>query len=156
VPDTLLTILKFCFLALLYLFFVRVLRAVWVEVTGRGGRQTVVEPPVAAGGGWQPARPAGGKPGSRLVVVEPATLKGTSFDLADELTLGRASGCSIMLDDNFVSQLHARVFRRDGRVWIEDLGSTNGTHLNRERITAPMPVRRGDRLQVGQTVLEVS
>lgn len=159
-PETLLTILKFCFLALLYLFFVRVLRAVWVEVSGRGASTTAALGGDGAGlGGARAARAGAGvgsKAANRLVALEPSSMKGTGFDLADELTLGRASGCQIMLDDTFVSQLHARVFRRDGQVWVEDLGSTNGTHVNGSKITAPVVVRRGDRLQVGQTVLEVT
>ncbi len=52
--------------------------------------------------------------------------------------------------------LHARLFRRDGRLWVEDLGSTNGTFVNRKKVAAPVALRRGDRLQVGTTVLEVT
>lgn len=156
-PETLLTILKFCFLALLYLFFARVLRAVWVEVSGRPR----VDPgPVVATSSSAGRRSGRGRVGSkvgvRLTVLEPVAMKGTSFDLPEEVTLGRASGCQVMLDDTFVSQLHARVFRRDGQLWVEDLGSTNGTHVNRQKVSSPMVVRRGDRLQVGQTVLEVN
>ena len=55
-----------------------------------------------------------------------------------------------------MSQLHARVFRRDNQFYVEDLGSTNGTYLNRKKVTGPVAVRRGDRLQVGKTVLEVT
>ncbi len=155
-PDSLLTILKFCFLALLYLFFIRVLRAVWAEVSGR----TAAVPAAA------PARPqrgwsgggrgaANGKAGGRLRVIEPADHKGQSYDLADELTVGRAGGCQITLDDTYVSQLHARVFRREGQLYVEDLGSTNGTYLNRKKVTAPIAIRRGDRLQIGKTVMEL-
>ncbi len=151
-PENLLTILNFCFLALLYLFFVRVLRAVWVQTRTR-------EAPAVSGAIVYRATPAPAratKGVSRLVVVEPAAMKDTSYDLGEELTLGRAAGCHILLDDTFVSQIHARAFRRDNRVWIEDLGSTNGTLLNQSRITAPVVVHRGDRVQVGQTVLEVT
>jgi pSer/pThr/pTyr-binding forkhead associated (FHA) protein len=58
-------------------------------------------------------------------------------------------------DDTYVSQLHARVFQRSGETYVEDLGSTNGTYVNGHRVSAPTPVRRGDSLQVGSTVLEV-
>ncbi|MGQ0742929.1 MAG: FHA domain-containing protein [Acidimicrobiales bacterium] len=151
-PDALLTVLKFCFLAVLYLFFARVLRAVWVEMSGR--HQSAPEPENYAA----PTRPGRrtSRTVSRLAAIEPAALRGRTFDLTEELTMGRASGCHISLDDTFVSQLHARVFRREGRVWIEDLGSTNGTHLNHDKVTSPVAVRRGDRIQVGQTVLEVN
>jgi pSer/pThr/pTyr-binding forkhead associated (FHA) protein len=156
VPDSLLTILKFCFLALLYLFFIRVLRAVWAEVSGRTVAAVAPAPARAqrsrSGGG----RGGGGtKAGGRLKVIEPAETKGQTYELADELTVGRAAGCQITMDDTYVSQLHARVFRRDGQLYVEDLGSTNGTYLNRKKVTAPIAIRRGDRLQIGKTVMEL-
>ena len=71
--------------------------------------------------------------------------------------MARASGCGVSLaGDTFVSQLHARLYRRDTRMWVEDLGSTNGTYVNSKRLTAPVALRRGDRVQVGRTVLEVT
>jgi len=61
----------------------------------------------------------------------------------------------VLAGDDFVSQVHARVFRRDGDTMIEDLGSKNGTYLNGERVGEPMPLRKGDRIQFGETVAEV-
>jgi pSer/pThr/pTyr-binding forkhead associated (FHA) protein len=93
----------------------------------------------------------------RLRVVEPVGQAGQVFELADELTVGRAAGCGVALEhDTFASKVHARLYRQDGRLWIEDLGSTNGTFLNTHRLDGPCELRRGDRLQVGETVLEVS
>jgi len=156
VPDSLLTVLKFCFLALLYLFFIRVLRAVWAEVSERNA-PAVVAAPARARQGWAgPSRSSpNSKAGSRLKVIEPAETKGEIYELADELTVGRAGGCQITLDDTYVSQLHARVFRRENQLYVEDLGSTNGTYLNRKKVTAPIAIRRGDRLQIGKTVMEL-
>jgi pSer/pThr/pTyr-binding forkhead associated (FHA) protein len=93
---------------------------------------------------------------SQLTVVEPADQRGRTYPVADELTLGRAAGCGITVDDTYASQLHARLFRRDGQVFVEDLGSTNGTWLNDGKVTGPAVLKRGDRLKVGGTVLEVS
>jgi pSer/pThr/pTyr-binding forkhead associated (FHA) protein len=153
VPDSLLTILKFCFLALLYLFFFRVLRAVWVEVSGREAAVTPTVAPTARSWGAAAAAP---QKGSRLKVVDPPDRRGRTYELGDELTVGRAVGCQITLDDDtYVSQLHARVFRRDGQLFVEDLGSTNGTFLNRRKVSSPAPLKRGDRLQMGKTVLEL-
>jgi pSer/pThr/pTyr-binding forkhead associated (FHA) protein len=79
------------------------------------------------------------------------------FELGEELTVGRASGCGVALpDDTFVSTLHARVFRRDGSLYVEDLGSTNGTFINDRQVTGTVPLQRGDRLQIGKTVLELA
>jgi pSer/pThr/pTyr-binding forkhead associated (FHA) protein len=160
VPDSLLTILKLCFLALLYLFFMRVLRAVWAEMRAPSpAAQAAAAAPqqAPAGRGWSGANRASGtaKAGGRLRVIEPPETKGQTYDLVDELTVGRAGGCQITLDDTYVSQLHARVFRRDGQLYVEDLGSTNGTFLNRKKVTAPIALRKGDRLQIGKTVMEL-
>lgn len=152
-PESLLTILKFCFLAVLYLFFFRVLRAVWAEL---GGTRAAAVPQAQAPRRAPSKRSSRGKNGSRLRVVEPADRRGQTYELGDELTLGRATGCQVTIDDTYVSQLHARVFQREGQFYIEDLGSTNGTYLNRKKVTAPIAVRRGDRLQVGRTVLELT
>jgi hypothetical protein len=159
VPDSLLTILKFCFLALLYLFFMRVLRAVWAEM-----RTPTAVTPMPLQETPAPARNWGGAgrgagtnkaAGGRLKVIEPAETKGQTYELGEELTVGRAGGCQITLDDTYVSQLHARVFRREGQLYVEDLGSTNGTYLNRKKVTAPIAIRKGDRLQIGKTVMEL-
>jgi pSer/pThr/pTyr-binding forkhead associated (FHA) protein len=160
VPDTLLAVLKVIFLGLLYLFFLRVLRAVWIELREPKTVQVAAVPapqppqPQPAPSRNRKAERAGGE---RLVVVEPADRKGHTFDLGDELTVGRAEGCGVTIpDDTFVSQVHARVFRRDGSLYVEDLGSTNGTFVNKKQVSAAVPLRKGDRLQVGKTVLELN
>lgn len=152
-PEAILTILKFCFLALLYLFLFRVVRVVYLEM---GGRAVATRPGQVGTGA--PGRSRGRRSKAlRLRVVAPAEQKGRTYDISDELTLGRATSCQISLpDDHFVSQLHARVYLRDGDVYVEDLGSTNGTYLNRRRLTHAMPVTKGDQIQVGKTVLELS
>jgi pSer/pThr/pTyr-binding forkhead associated (FHA) protein len=150
VPENLLGLLKLCLLALLYLFFLRVLWAVWAEV--RGPRPAKTGNGNAKSKSWGRSR---GGPATRLVVDKPQSQKGAVFDLGPEVTVGRAAGCHIALpDDTFVSQLHARVFERSGQIYVEDLGSTNGTYVNGHRVSAPTPVRKGDSLQVGSTVLE--
>jgi pSer/pThr/pTyr-binding forkhead associated (FHA) protein len=159
VPEPALRFLEYVFLALLYLFFLRVVRAVWVELREPRLVAAVTEVPGLAptANGKPTAATARGKgrraAPSQLVVIGPG---GESYGLADELTIGRAPGCAVPLpDDNFVSTMHARVFRRDGDYWVEDLGSTNGSLVNGRRISAATPLRRGDRLQIGRTVLEL-
>ena len=153
-PDQLLNLLKLFLLLLLYLFFLRVLRAVWAEVNP----PKVVEAPAKQRRERGPRRVGGRKQGGAPVLrlVAPAELKGRSFPLGEEVTVGRAAGCQVTIDDTYASQLHARVFLRDGQVYVEDLGSTNGTYLNRRKVTGPMVVQRGDKLQIGNTVLELS
>jgi pSer/pThr/pTyr-binding forkhead associated (FHA) protein len=90
------------------------------------------------------------------VVIEPKAHKGHAWDLTGELTIGRAAGCQITLDDSYVSQLHARAFLRDGVAYVEDLGSTNGTYLNTRKVSAAVPMQRGDKLKIGSTVMEVA
>ncbi len=158
----LLTILKYVFLAVLYLFFLRVLRAVWIELREPkiatvdrvvSSVETALVPAIAQAG--PDPFPAG--PSDALVEVTADGAEVRRFPLANETSLGRSPGCGVALaDDTFVSQVHARVFRRDGRVWVEDLGSTNGTYVNDARIGPPVALQVGDRLQVGQTVLELS
>lgn len=170
--EELLGILKFVLLGLLYLFFARVLWAVWSEV--RGPRQGVVQAPVVIGPTDPTVAAASpstreikqtrratkapkGKRGNvgRLVITEPKATRGAVFALGEEITIGRAATCTIgMPDDSFVSQLHARAFREAGWTMIEDLGSTNGTYLNGKRLTAPDRIAKGDRVQVGNTVFE--
>lgn len=155
--EELLNVLKLCLLALLYLFFFRVLRAVWVELN---------PPPLAerhAGGGAQAAAPApkvsrrqARRVPTQLTIVDPAAQRGRTFSLASEMTMGRAGGCNISIpEDTYASQIHARIFSRDGQTWVEDLGSTNGTYVNQSRISATTPVRRGDLVRVGATTLEL-
>jgi len=168
VPEQLLTILKLCLLALLYLFFLRVIRAVWVEVNGprpRAAAKLAASRSAAGASGAPAAAPAsrrtsrrrghGGADGPALVVVAPPEQQGRLYPLGEELTMGRAAGCQVTLDDTYVSQIHARVFVRGGQVYVEDLGSTNGTYLNRRKVTGPMQVQRGDKLQSVNTVLEL-
>ncbi len=152
-PDQLLNLLKIFLLLLVYLFFLRVLRAVWAEVNP----PKVVEAPA------KPKRERAGRraTGSRkhgplvLRLLAPPEVKGRSYPLGEEMTVGRAAGCQVTIDDTYASQLHARVFQREGQVYVEDLGSTNGTYLNRRKVTGPMQVQRGDKLQIGNTVLEL-
>jgi hypothetical protein len=164
--DQLLGVFKICLLVLLYLFFARVLWAVWTEVRTprapvedrRQHMGTRAATPYGGGTNHATAPKATkgrhGKVG-RLVVIEPRSRRGAAFAVGNELTLGRAPGCTISIpDDTFISQLHARVYTENGEVYIEDLGSTNGSMVNGNRVTRAAVIHRGDRLQLGSTVLE--
>ncbi|HYZ97937.1 MAG TPA: FHA domain-containing protein [Acidimicrobiales bacterium] len=154
--EQLLRLLTGFLLVLLYLFFLRVLRAVWTEVNATRAAEAAA-PPQARNRGRvrRPARPNRSHQ-PQLRVLEPAGLRGRAYPVDSEITLGRAAGCQVLLDDAYASQVHARVFERDGHWYVEDLGSTNGTYLNRRRVAGPMVINRRDRLQIGNTVLELA
>ena len=154
--DPALRFLEYVFLALLYLFFLRVVRAVWVEL--REPRVIPAAPSFANGAAHASTNgaPKGRGSPNQLTVVSPEDEKGRAFPLADELTIGRSPRCSVSLAaDGFVSQVHARLFRRGDEYWVEDLGSTNGTLMNGRKLAGAAPLRKGDVIQVGQTVLEL-
>ena len=145
--------LEFGVIILLWLFFMWVIRAVWVEVRPlkrRRRRKDANEPTVTG---------AKGRKGKllRLHVIRPEEQAGRIYDIGDEVTVGRAAGCGVPIDyDTYSSNLHARLFRLDGDLWAEDLGSTNGTWVNAEKINGPTRLGRGDLLQVGGTVFEMA
>ncbi len=163
--EQLLTVLKFCLLALLYLFLFRVVRAVWAEITPPRP-MPAGQPPNSGVDAPRPARrarptQAAPVPGAAtgvpvLIVIEPPEQAGRTYTLGSELSVGRSAGCQITVDDTFVSQLHARIYQRDGQYLVEDLGSTNGTYLNRTKVVGTMVMHASDRLQVGNTVLELA
>ncbi len=142
-PESVLTVLKYGFLALLYLFLWRVVTVVMREMRGTTDAEA-------------PARRTGRERGARLRIIDPPEHAGEVFPLADEITVGRGAGCGIVLpDDHYVSTVHARVFRRGGDVFVEDLESRNGTLVNGEAVVAVTRLRRGDRVQFGQTTAEL-
>jgi len=137
--------LKYGLLALLFLFIWRAMR--WVV----RGLNVDRGAPVATVGGSAadaPARPS-------ILMVSSDGQKPRSVRLDASTTIGRSVECELRLDDTYVSQLHARVFVQDGAVFVQDLGSTNGTYVNRNKVDATVALHPGDYLQIGRTVMEV-
>ena len=166
--DQALDILKLVLLGLLYLFFARVLWAVWSEVRSANSRATAAHPPppiVDEGAATVAApapsrrrdRPAKGRRGTvaRLVIVEPKQRRGQAFPLGAEITIGRDPSSTITIEgDTFVSSTHLRIYDVDGQAMVEDLGSTNGSFHNGNKLIGSRLLHPGDRVQVGYTVLE--
>lgn len=152
-PTLVLDLLKYVFLGILYIFVLWAIRAIYLELRPATARQPRAQRTPAP----TPARPPSKnkKAPTRAAVVEGNAYKGKVFKLADELTIGRSSDCTLVLDDAYVSQMHARIFPRGDRFMVEDLGSTNGTYLNRQRITSATELQRGDKVKIGKTVLEM-
>lgn len=152
-PEGVLRILEYCFIALIYLFLFRVVRTVLAELKPS-------KIPVMVATGVPDAVPAPSRrdrgPRFELVIVDPPSRAGETFAVGEELTVGRGAGCAVVLaEDTFVSQVHARIFTRGGDPYLEDLGSTNGSLLNGETVVEPVRLRRGDRIQFGQTAMEL-
>ena len=155
--QNLLRALEVFLVALIWLFFFRVIRAVWVEVRPprqRRGAMLAASPQVAGAAPMEARRDRSSR--YRLRVIEPDELRGSNYEIPEEVTVGRAGGCGVRIDDAYTSNLHARLFRRDGTLWVEDLDSTNGTWVNAQRISSPVRLGKGDLVQVGGTVFEVA
>ncbi len=148
--EALLTLLRWCLLALVYLFFFRVLQATWFGSTTNVAVKRVGAR-VRSGSSGASAPPEA----HSLVIVAPVSDAGRYYEVMGEMTIGRAAGCQITLEDTYISQLHARVAPAEQGLVIEDLGSTNGTFLNQQRVTTPVLGRIGDHLQLGGVVLEL-
>ena len=154
-----LTIIRVAFLAVLWLFVIAAIGVVRTDLLGgpstttRRGRARQAQAPRQG----RPARPPrAGRGSPRVLVVTAGALKGTSLDLSQQqITLGRANDATLVLNDDYASSRHARLFPQDGQWIVEDLGSTNGTYLDRQKVTQPTPVPPGVPIRIGKTVLEL-
>lgn len=172
-----LTVMRLGFLAVLWLFVIVAVQVIRSDLFGtrvtqrgaqRGGRrgdnrgqQQAQRQQAAAPPQQRQQQPAsGGRRGrnapSKLVVSE-GTLTGTTVALQGQtITLGRAHDSTIVLDDDYASSRHARIYPdRDGNWIVEDLNSTNGTYLDRTRLTTPTPIPLGAPIRIGKTVIEL-
>ncbi|MET8765551.1 FHA domain-containing protein [Streptomyces sp. NPDC004658] len=169
-----LTVMRLGFLAVLWLFVIVAVQVIrsdlfGTRVTQRGSRREAARPQQSGrqqtrqqaapppqrgqqGGGGRRGRNAP----TKLVVTE-GTLTGTTVALQGQtITLGRAHDSTIVLDDDYASSRHARIYPdRDGQWIIEDLGSTNGTYLDRSRLTTPTPIPLGAPIRIGKTAIEL-
>lgn len=120
---------------------------------GRAERAPVLAPPPGVGAAAPiPRRDAV----PRRLVVTAGPLRGTTLPLSTSAVLiGRAPSCTLVLDDDYSSSRHARIYPENGQWYVEDLGSTNGTFVGRERITQPTPVTIGSQVKVGQSTIEL-
>ena len=140
-----LSALKYGLLALVYLFIFRAVRTVVRDLRvagpggGRGGAKTGATPRSAP----------------TVIVHGPDGARPRTFKLGASMAVGRAPECEIRVEDTYASQQHARIFGKGEKWYVEDLGSTNGTFVNDQRLAAPAQVEPGDRIRVGTTMLEL-
>ncbi|TAN29560.1 MAG: FHA domain-containing protein [Actinomycetota bacterium] len=163
-PVSLLNLFKYLLVVLVWLFFLRVLRAIWVE--SRPERSPIMvsapapAPTVAQPKASRRAKASVFSSGSapKLRAVAGTSLEsGAEFNITSTITIGRGQGCNIAIPrDTFASSVHARVYEHSNGYYVEDLDSTNGTFVNGKKISGPQVIVSGDRLQIGQTIFEVS
>jgi pSer/pThr/pTyr-binding forkhead associated (FHA) protein len=146
--------LKFGFLAVLYLFLLWVARSSLRDLTQHDDSSVVMEPGQPAAVPRREPRGQDLRAGvdPRLEVVAAMGLDpGSSFEIGESATMGRADGSDIPVDDPFASSVHARIFPRGQFMYIEDMGSTNGTYLNGRRLRAAERLKVGDTVRIGET-----
>ncbi len=154
-----LTLLRLGYLALLWILVLSVVAVLRGDLFGT--RVTRRPAPSTPGRGMPVSSPARGRDAEErrtphTLVVTEGSLKGTSLALGQAAVLiGRAPECTLVLEDDYASNRHARLFLDSGTWLVEDLGSTNGTYLGRTKVDTPTPVEMGTPVRVGRTVLEL-
>lgn len=152
--DPVAVALKFGFLAVLYLFLLWVARSSLRDLSEHDDSSVMIESDEGV------AMPRRSRQGPDLrsgvdprfeVVAAMGLDPGTTFDLSEGATMGRADGSDIPVDDAFASSVHARIFPRGHFMFIEDMGSTNGTFLNGRRLRAAERLKTGDTVRIGET-----
>lgn len=152
---------KFAFLALLWVFVWFVGAVIRSDLFGR--RVPAADAAQAVAAEAPPHKPAKqSRAARRAAKMTPTMLRisqgkqaGLTMALGDQLKIGRSADCQLILDDDYVSTRHARIYRTTTGYMVEDLGSTNGTYLNQERLSAPAPFTPSDTLRIGRTLLVV-
>ena len=151
-----LTVMRLGLLVLLWVFVFAVVGVIRRDLFGTRQSRLVAAPRgVNLTASARPAKVKRGKTARTMVVTEGA-LAGTRITLGDApITIGRADDSTLVLTDDYASTRHARLVPRTGQWLVEDLGSTNGTYLDRAKVTGPTPVPLGVPIRIGRTVLEL-
>jgi FHA domain len=150
--DPIAVLLKFGFLAVLYLFLLWVVRSALKDMAGAGRMPDEEEEPEVAGRDRGAAMDLRSGVRPRLEVVAALGYEpGTAFEIQDSATLGRSPTADVRIDDPFASSAHARIFPRGQFMYIEDMGSTNGTYLNGRQLRKPEQLRVADTVRIGDT-----
>ena len=151
-----LTIIKVAFLALLWLFILSAVSVIRSDLFGKTVRasdqpQELETPPPP------PEKSSSGSAVSRAYfTITQGNQAGLSADLAGGvIMIGRGADCQLILDDDYVSTRHARVVSSPNGIYVEDLGSTNGSYVNGQRITAPTTITLADTVRIGKTMMRL-
>jgi pSer/pThr/pTyr-binding forkhead associated (FHA) protein len=148
-----LQVMRFGFLALLWLFVLAAVRVIRTDLRA-SGQPRIATPPARRRSNRAPA-PANHRGPTHLIVTE-GGLQGTRIGLTGApVLIGRANDSTLVLTDDYASTRHARISLQDGMWVVEDLGSTNGTYLGQRKLDGPVPMEVGVPLRIGKTVLEL-
>jgi pSer/pThr/pTyr-binding forkhead associated (FHA) protein len=164
-----LTLLRLGLLALLWIFVFSVVGVLRTDIYGttvsrrsqrRAQRQQEKAQqrarPVQPAAAPQPSKRSRGKKVPTTLVVTEGPLAGTSLPLRQSgVLIGRNPECALVLDDDYASGRHCRIYPSGEGWFVEDLGSTNGTYMGRDKLTSPRPVEVGSSLRIGKTVIEL-
>jgi pSer/pThr/pTyr-binding forkhead associated (FHA) protein len=157
-PEFVLTVARFGFLILLWIFVFTVVGVIRRDLFAGTRSKSLVATPPGVAGRLPQGRQALAKRGkaARQLVVTAGQLAGTRITLKEApITIGRAEDSTLVITDDFASARHARLVPRDGQWFVEDLGSTNGTYLDRGKVSGPTPVPLGVPIRIGRTSLEL-
>ncbi|MGI8817338.1 MAG: FHA domain-containing protein FhaB/FipA [Pseudonocardia sp.] len=149
-PELVLQLTRAGFLALLWLFVFAALRVVRSDLYAASGLRALVP-------GRRSRAPSGGRARTpRQLIVTHGALAGTRVSLDSKpITLGRADDSTLVLDDDYASTRHAKLSLQGEEWYVEDLGSTNGTYLDRAKVSGPTRVPMGVPIRIGKTVIEL-
>jgi len=152
-----LTVIKVVYLALLWLFILSAVSVIRSDLFGRTVRAADQPQPQELESPPPPARRAKRHRGEpRVFMISQGNQAGLSADLAGGVVMiGRGADCQLILNDDYVSTRHARVVSTPNGIYVEDLGSTNGTYVNGQRITAPTTITFADTVRIGKTILKL-
>lgn len=157
-PPFVITVAEYGFVVLLWIFVFTVVGVIRRDLFAGARSTRIVAAPRGLGVSAGPGRPAKVKRGraAHQLVVTAGQLAGTRLTLGESpITIGRAEDSTLVITDDYASARHARLVPRDGQWFVEDLGSTNGTYLDRAKVTGPTPVPLGVPIRIGRTSLEL-
>jgi FHA domain-containing protein len=155
-PEYVITVARYGFLVLLWIFVFTVVGVIRRDLfVGARTNRLVAAPRGVSVTTGRPAKVKRGRAAHHVLVTEGA-LAGTRLSLSEAaITIGRAEDSTLVINDDYASAHHARLVPRAGQWFVEDLGSTNGTYLDRAKVTAPTPVPLGVPIRIGRTSLEL-
>ncbi|MCK9794213.1 FHA domain-containing protein [Isoptericola sp. 4D.3] len=159
------TLLRLGYLVLLWVFVLSAIAVLRRDLAPRGtprasraDRRRADASPAAAPAGAAAAAPAAPsrRSGPTRLVVTTGPLTGTTLPLSTaSILIGRSPGCTLVLDDDYSSSRHARIFPQGDQWFVEDLGSTNGTFIGDTQVSGPVPLAPGVGVRIGQSVVEL-